>query len=140
MTTLQSNALGRLPLLVEEVERIYGVVNPGRGISRSLRNVCESHERLRAEVVGLEIMNADAPNTEADAFKDKSDYAEDGACTKCKWGGPGTGHTSGYHKNDCAVLKKERDLYTHFQGAERRNSMPPMTLEEYQAMAGGYRQ
>lgn len=71
-------------------------------------------------VSGPEKKNAEPSEAQ---WKDKSDYQPDGGCKKCKWGAPGTGHSSGYHKNDCAVLKKERDLYTHFQGAERRNAM-----------------
>ena len=83
------------------------------GVSKGVRRVAES------DLTTSENMNAD-PVDEAQ-WKAPSDYAEDGGCKKCKWGAPGTGHSSGYHKNDCAVLKKEQDLYKHFQGAERRN-------------------
>lgn len=54
MTQLQLAALARTPIPADTVEEIYRT-------SRSIltRGVCASHERLRAEVVGLEAMRAE---------------------------------------------------------------------------------
>lgn len=97
--------------------------NPG-DFDRHMAANDRSHEGHAGDNGVEENSNAD-PIDEA-KWKDKSDYADDGGCKKCKWGAPGTGHSSGFHKNDCAVLKKERDAYNHFQGAERRNALRPI--------------
>lgn len=66
---------------------------------------------------------AEKQNVEESEWKEKSDYNPDGGCKKCGWGAPGSGHSSGYHKEDCKVLQKERDKFDHLQGMERRNAM-----------------
>jgi hypothetical protein len=89
-------------------------------ITNEVRNATESEvSKDYTAVTDLEKKNSDPSESQ---WKDRSDYADDGGCKKCKWGAPGSGHSSGYHKKDCAVLKKERDAYDHFQGAERRNA------------------
>ena len=62
MTNLQKNALASPPLSQENVELLYRgfVVN---GVPR----LCESHERLRAELAGAEAMWADAERELAEA-------------------------------------------------------------------------
>ena len=52
MTRLQANALARLPLAVEQVEKIYALVSREHTHLNFLRALCESHERLRAELKG----------------------------------------------------------------------------------------
>lgn len=70
---------------------------------------------------GVKMENA---NSGDDAWKDESDYNGDGGCKSCGWGAPGTGHSSGYHKENCAILRKERKKFEHLQGSERRNAAP----------------
>lgn len=50
MTPLTRAALARLPLPASAVEDIY------RNPNASIRSLCESHERLRAELQGAEAM------------------------------------------------------------------------------------
>ncbi len=58
MTRLTRNALLRLPLSVETVESFYDGTRSGTA-EECLRALCESHERLRAELDGTELMRAD---------------------------------------------------------------------------------
>ena len=57
MTKLQELALATLPLPVEFVEEIYSGGNLVSGIR--LQHLCESHERLRAELEGAEMLLAE---------------------------------------------------------------------------------
>lgn len=66
MTTLQKNALGTTPIpesLVAAAMATFGSKYKG------IADLCLSHERLRAEVMGAEIMLADAAKVEAAALK-----------------------------------------------------------------------
>lgn len=60
MTELERRALARLPMTPEEVGRIYAEYKPTSEagwrllIFRVVRDLCESHERLRAELEGAE--------------------------------------------------------------------------------------
>jgi hypothetical protein len=56
MTTLERRALARVPLTKAEVEAIYADYPPLAGLKfvRVIRLLCESHERLRAELAGAE--------------------------------------------------------------------------------------
>lgn len=56
---LGRNALARLPLTMEEVERIYATPTCLRDVTNT-KHLCESHERLRAENIGQELLLADA--------------------------------------------------------------------------------
>ena len=60
MTTLQRNALGRLAMTEIEVQALYDQW-PG---NKCVRALCESHERLRTELQGAEIMLAEAVGLE----------------------------------------------------------------------------
>lgn len=60
MTALQQNALGRFPLSEKAIENIYELC---RG-TEHLKTICESHERLRAELAGAEALLAE-PLTQA---------------------------------------------------------------------------
>jgi hypothetical protein len=64
MKTLQKNALGRLPLSVQEVDSLYELYRAGGlGSSPSASNVrrlCESHERLRMELEGSAVLHDDS--------------------------------------------------------------------------------
>lgn len=51
-------------------------------------------------------------NASEDQWKDKADYGDDGGCKKCGFGAPGTGHATGYHKDDCETLGKERRKFS----------------------------
>ena len=55
MTTLHRNALATLPLSVSDVEDIY---KKARQIP--VQKICESHERLRLEMEGSELLLSDA--------------------------------------------------------------------------------
>ncbi len=63
MNQLQRAALARLPLSVEVVERLYEAKIPNwvdtLYSSRVIRDLCESHERLRAELDGSAVVIAD---------------------------------------------------------------------------------
>lgn len=57
MTTLTRRALARLPMEAAEVERLYALpVHPAAAIHAALLALCESHERLRAELAGAEAL------------------------------------------------------------------------------------
>lgn len=63
MTTLRRRALARLPLSEADVEALYAVRDiahfaHGSAID-AVRLLCESHERLRAELAGAEAMLAE---------------------------------------------------------------------------------
>jgi hypothetical protein len=75
VTYLHRRALARLPLPEIEVERLYAVYTPTSPqgerlqVFRTIRDLCESHERLRAELAGAEAMLNERPAlvlTEAD--------------------------------------------------------------------------
>jgi hypothetical protein len=51
------NALGRLPFTKETVESFYDGTHSGT-VLECLRALCESHERLRAELQGAELIRA----------------------------------------------------------------------------------
>ena len=73
MTPLGRRALARLALPREEVERLYAHYKPtspqgGRlEIFRVIRDLCESHERLRAELEGAEAMLAEKSSPPTDS-------------------------------------------------------------------------
>ena len=56
MTILKQRALARLPLTEAEVEMIYS----GAICEDPSKDLCESHERLRAELEGLDILLAES--------------------------------------------------------------------------------
>jgi hypothetical protein len=58
MTPLQSRALGRLPLSEATVESFYDGTRSGTA-EQCLKALCESHERLRAELEGAEVLYLD---------------------------------------------------------------------------------
>lgn len=59
MTKLQHAALAHLPLSRETVESFYDGSRAGTA-EKCLRALCESHERLRAELEGLDVMLREA--------------------------------------------------------------------------------
>lgn len=97
-------------------------------------NAAGDHDEIGCTVPGCECLQTAAALADPrpvqekknagdeEKWKDQSDYNADGGCKKCGWGAPGSGHTSGYHKDSCPVLKKERAKFEHLQGAERRNA------------------
>lgn len=67
MTDLQRRALARTPLTEDEVAALYDYFAPHRRASawqdreaRAVRDLCASHERLRAELAGVQSLLADA--------------------------------------------------------------------------------
>lgn len=54
MTNCQKNALGRDVMTAEQVEAYYRKAKPAGAIQAAL--VCESHERLRAELEGAKVL------------------------------------------------------------------------------------
>lgn len=60
MTRLQRRALARLPLTADEVEALYAGMtpHPAAVLLAQARDLCESHERLRAERDGAAAMLA----------------------------------------------------------------------------------
>lgn len=57
--SLREECLGKLPLTKEAVQSIYDVRNgkhPPAVIATWIKNLCLSHERLRAELEGAEIL------------------------------------------------------------------------------------
>ncbi len=56
MNQLHRNALASVPMTEEHVEQIYAAYPANRVI----RHLCESHERLRAELEGSEILRDEA--------------------------------------------------------------------------------
>lgn len=70
MTNLQRNALARLPLTEAEVEACYHLkMHPAVHTFAAVRNLCESHERLRAELEGATLLLEDAECAMADALR-----------------------------------------------------------------------
>ncbi len=60
MTRLQKHALGRPILTDDYIERVYTNATKVRsGADATIAMICESHERLRSEVQGAEIVMAD---------------------------------------------------------------------------------
>jgi hypothetical protein len=78
MTALQRKALARTPMPAEQVERIYAAHLPAvsQGLCRLICDLCESHERLRAELQGAEVLLEDAERiqTERDKLQRFKDY------------------------------------------------------------------
>lgn len=59
MTPLTRRALARLALTTAEVERLYKLpVHPAADTHAAVKALCESHERLRAELDGAAAMLA----------------------------------------------------------------------------------
>lgn len=56
MNQLQRRALARLPFKVATVEAFYNDVYGGETARRCLKALCESHERLRMELEGAELL------------------------------------------------------------------------------------
>lgn len=56
---LRHRALARLPLAEEQVERLYVNCQDGGMRAATVRDLAESHERLRAELQGAEILLED---------------------------------------------------------------------------------
>ena len=64
MSQLTDAAFGRIPMKLEKVEEIYAdraMMYPR--LAKLIRELCESHERLRLEVKGLEILQAEDAET-----------------------------------------------------------------------------
>lgn len=61
MSYLRNHCLGRQPMTHEEVNAIYK--------SGKCPDLCMSHERLRAELTGLEIVHNDTTNEVASVLK-----------------------------------------------------------------------
>lgn len=71
MTKCQKNALGRDVLTAERVQRMYEMpVHPAAETSLALHRLCESHERLRAELEGCDVLlkASEAANRQALGF------------------------------------------------------------------------
>lgn len=66
MTELQRRALARLPMSEAAVEaaynRLYRPQDDPVPFLAGVRALCESHERLRAELVGLQVLHDDTLN------------------------------------------------------------------------------
>lgn len=105
-------------LVLEEISKIEKEIAALRAAAKTPEN----ERTLKVKETTLAGLRRELSNADESAWKDSSDYAEDGGCKKCGWGAPGTGHSSGYHKDDCKVLAKERARFEHLQGAERRNA------------------
>lgn len=66
MTALQRRSLARTALSADEVHRLYAEYTPTSEagakflIFRVIRDLCESHERLRTELQGAEMLLDDA--------------------------------------------------------------------------------
>lgn len=84
MTKLQSRALARTPLAEEYVHRLYDEYAPTSAMGERLlifkviRDLCESHERLRAELQGAEEMLKEDQRCSACGFPNRAD----GTCTR----------------------------------------------------------
>ena len=52
MTLLYKNSLARVPMTEEEVLEIYKKIGINRFADKAKQKLCESHERLRAELDG----------------------------------------------------------------------------------------
>ena len=83
MTNLEKRALARVPLSYETVESFWDGSRSGTA-EQCLKALCESHERLRAELEGSEILRADAEkevvNLKGNTAKAVADERE--ACVK----------------------------------------------------------
>lgn len=55
MTKLQERSLGRVPLAIDDVEKYYLGQKQGN-LHGHIATLCESHERLRTELQGAEIL------------------------------------------------------------------------------------
>lgn len=61
MTELQRRALASLVLPADAVDRMYNRCTQGHGHpDDTVRALCESHERLRAELTGLQVLYDEA--------------------------------------------------------------------------------
>lgn len=61
MTRLRRRALARLPLTETQVIAIYDTATAGAAVGNgNVTALCESHERLRAELQGAEVLIKDA--------------------------------------------------------------------------------
>ncbi len=77
MTPLQRNALVHLPFTEQEVEALYARYSEGS--YKSVKELCESHERLRAEAKGLQVLLA-----ESDASLERLVNLVENLLEKCK--------------------------------------------------------
>lgn len=77
MTALQRRSLARAVLSAEDVHRLYAEYTPTSEagakllIFRVIRDLCESHERLRAELQGAEMLLDDAGLLAGELAKDQ---------------------------------------------------------------------
>ncbi len=60
MTKLQKACLGVLPMSERQVEAIYN--NPGEMTAKDTIALCLSHERMRAELWGLQALHEECVN------------------------------------------------------------------------------
>ena len=74
MTTLQKNALGRVPMTLEQVEAYYRKAKPAGAIQAVM--VCESHERLRMELEGSAVLHDDSAKALRQAADDMEKMRE----------------------------------------------------------------
>lgn len=73
MTTLEKNALGRDVISPKAVEKLYAIpVHPAADTHRAVRNLCESHERLRMELEGSATLHEESAKGLRDAAGDLS--------------------------------------------------------------------
>jgi len=77
MTPLKRRALARLPMTEAEVSRLWAAYCGGEAeSSRRIEMLCESHERLRAELAGATAMLESAERKAAHGCTDAT-------CTEC---------------------------------------------------------
>jgi len=83
MTDLQRRALARLPMTEAEVQYLYDLHR-----TTHVRDLCESHERLRAECQGLQVLH-DEMRAEVRAVLSQMDdlaqqWGDEGVFRRCR--------------------------------------------------------
>jgi hypothetical protein len=73
MTRLQELALATLPISEKDVEAFYNGQKPWN--DRTFKSLCESHERLRAELQGCEALIQDDRQGQLNILEDEVDEA-----------------------------------------------------------------
>jgi hypothetical protein len=104
MSTLSTRALGNVPLTVETVEDIYARRYTGTVTPALVGGLCESHERLRAELSGAEILIAEMTAI-AEALAETWACNNEGVkqCSYClEWAG---WKEEVRHKDECPVAR-----------------------------------
>lgn len=91
MTDLQRRSLRYVPLTKETVQSFYDGTHSGTE-KECLRALCESHERLRAELEGAEILLADHSRAGAMAESCDSEHTENRSHPLVQSGGDSAPH------------------------------------------------